>query len=511
MKRSAWIAIAAIALGAVGTAGLAQPAGTKSASSVLVQESAKRATAIVFVHGGGGSANETWRNAKSNKSWPEWMIGDDAFRDTSIFAYDYASPYLEAALNIGQLAVEMHAVLRDRGILDHERIVFVAHSMGGLVVKSFLLTFRQYTPRVQFVYFLGVPSKGTEVTRFAHLVSRNPQPREVASLDSFLQQQLTQWRVMHSPVPAFPIYCAYEELPTPGIGARIVDLSSAVEGCFEAPEAILADHISMVKPRDRDTTTYVLFRDKYRKEAQRIASRAERAESGRQLGARERAASFLTKGLAAAAQGNSLGAIEMYAEAIRIDPNYERAYFWRGQSYATSGNRKRAAEDLRRALELKLDDPQDRALAERLLQRLTVAETSRTGDGRTAIATTRTRRLGDKPTEQGAITPDAQAQVQGHVVGLFATEDAIRTRAASRLVVEWGNEPWVVPLLLAAGRAQIGDFAGVMNTLSVLEAMAAGPARLHETDVLAYLEIASARDPRIADEATKLRALLREK
>ena len=111
----------------------------------------------------------------------------------------------------------MRTVLRDRGVLDHQELIFVAHSMGGLAVKAFLLTFREYVQRTKFIYFFGVPSKGTDLTRVARYLTDNPQSREVVPLEagSYLERQLIDWRTLHARTPRFPIYCAYETVPAP--------------------------------------------------------------------------------------------------------------------------------------------------------------------------------------------------------------------------------------------------------------------------------------------------------
>ena len=54
-----------------------------------------------------------------------------------------------------------------------------------------------------------------------------------------------------------------------GYGAIVVDFSSAIEGCFEPPEAVAAEHRQLGKPRGTDTPAYMVLRDKYRRELYR--------------------------------------------------------------------------------------------------------------------------------------------------------------------------------------------------------------------------------------------------
>jgi pimeloyl-ACP methyl ester carboxylesterase len=478
-------AVAALALAAALGARADDRAGGRS---FYVQEDPQRRIAVVFVHGGAGSAQVTWKHAEADRNWPELMAGDEAFRGASIFVYNYASPWFRKAFSVPQLGVDMRTVLSDRGVLEHRALVFVAHSMGGLVVKEFLLQFREHVERTKFVYFFGVPSKGTELTRVARYLTDNPQSRDVGSVEigSFLERQLLDWRSLHAGRPRFPIYCAYETLPAPVYGAIVVDFSSAIEGCFEPPEAVVADHRQMVKPRSRDTTAYVMLRDKYRREF----ARPERVELG---GPRQIAAEYLAKGLAAAGQGNHRGAIEMYHQSIKADEAYERAYFWRGQAYATLRD-ERAVEDLRRALALKLDEPADRLLAQRLIDRLSppVAAKQR------GISIAGTRSLADAPLGDPTRLVD----------NLFSDDAATRVRATAQIVLLADGDPKLLPEVLDRASATTADLEVTLNVLATLTALPPEAVSRHRDDVLRYLDAARVAGPQAADYVRLIRSTL---
>ena len=480
------IAALALAAGVAGTRADDRTAGR----SFYVQEDASRGTVIVFVHGGGGTAQGTWKNAEADRSWPEMMAADEAFRGASIFVYSYASPWFRKALSVPQLGVDMRTVLRDRGVLDHRNIVFVAHSMGGLVVKEFLLSFREYVAKTKFVYFFGVPSKGTELTRVARYLTDNPQSRDVGTVEvgSLLERQLLDWRTLHAGRPRFPVYCAYETLPAPVYGAIVVDVSSAIEGCFEPPEAVVADHRQMVKPRGDDTTVYVMLRDKYRREF----ARADRADPG---GPRQVAAEYLAKGLAAAAQGNHRGAIEMYHLAIKVDDGYERAYFWRGQAYATLRDSERAVDDLRKALELKLDEPADRVLAQRLIDRLNPPLALK----QRGVSVVGTRSLGG-----GAQLGDPAKLVDN----LFSDDAATRVSATAQVVLLTDGNPKLLPEVLDRAGGATGDLDVTLNVLAALTALPQDTVSRHREDVLRYLDAARDAGPQAADYAKLIRSTL---
>jgi predicted alpha/beta hydrolase family esterase len=45
----------------------------------------------------------------------------------------------------------------------HNEVVFVAHSLGGLVVQRLLLTHHELAMKVRFIYFLATPQEGSAV------------------------------------------------------------------------------------------------------------------------------------------------------------------------------------------------------------------------------------------------------------------------------------------------------------------------------------------------------------
>ena len=44
---------------------------------------------LIFVHGLGGSAKETWTHANSNGFWPSWLHEDNRFDNVRISTFGY--------------------------------------------------------------------------------------------------------------------------------------------------------------------------------------------------------------------------------------------------------------------------------------------------------------------------------------------------------------------------------------------------------------------------------------
>ncbi|KAH8728410.1 hypothetical protein GQ44DRAFT_784152 [Phaeosphaeriaceae sp. PMI808] len=136
---------------------------------------------LIFVHGLGGSSFGTWSwNHDPNNFWPSWFEDDLELARTRIFTFGYNSAFREedTALNVTDFALDL--LLRMKTFSDDSRsdyggsiaigqlpIVFVAHSMGGLVVKkAYILgsTKQQYTDlaaQTKAMVFLATPHRGS--------------------------------------------------------------------------------------------------------------------------------------------------------------------------------------------------------------------------------------------------------------------------------------------------------------------------------------------------------------
>ncbi len=224
------------------------------ADSRYIHKSNDKDTAIVFVHGILGSANDSWRS--SDHYWPDLMVKDAAFNGSSIFVIDYPTS-VWANYSIDELAESMRVDLRGNGIDKHRRIVFLAHSMGGLVTRAFMLKNRKIAAKTVFTYFYSTPTTGSQIAKLARIAVKNIQLKQMKPMDSesFLADQLRQWLSANLGVPA---YCAYEKKKTYGV--EIVTLQSASALCNKALDPLNYDHIDIVKPSSNTDQQYLAFK-----------------------------------------------------------------------------------------------------------------------------------------------------------------------------------------------------------------------------------------------------------
>lgn len=220
-----------------------------------------RDNVIVFIHGVMGSADSTWRNAKTGAYWPELIRADPDFQDYSIYLLGYRSPAFSRAATINEVATRELQRLTDEGLFARQkRVVIVAHSMGGLVAKRMLEGLNRPNreeldklDRVKGVIFLSTPAQGATLADYASWISLNPQFADMqpAELNSFLQAVEDDWQNLlrdrdRLGIPGPKSFCAYETLPTRGI--MVVSRVYAATRCDANPNPIDLNHLDIASP-----------------------------------------------------------------------------------------------------------------------------------------------------------------------------------------------------------------------------------------------------------------------
>jgi hypothetical protein len=175
-----------------------------------------------------------------------------------------------------QLADILWTRLKQDHVWDHHEVVFIAHSLGGILVEEMLLRHPSDAAKVRFIVSYGTPHEGSPIARMASIYDKDPLLSDLsdASDNTFLTQLENNWRGNDS-VDRIHRFCAFESedtMPENGVGrylrthARIVSYFSATYGCYVTtpPQEIHADHLHMVRPPDRKSSAYDFFYRVYR-------------------------------------------------------------------------------------------------------------------------------------------------------------------------------------------------------------------------------------------------------
>jgi len=229
---------------------------------------------IVFVHGLHGD-RESWR-ASNGAYWPQLLQTDPHFRNSDVVVAEYPTSSVRGELSSAQLSQILWQGLKSQGVWEHREVVFIAHSLGGILTEEMLLEHPADAARVPFIVAYATPHQGSFVANLAKIYDRNPLLADLreSNDNSFLMDLELKWRSTQS-VTRVHRYCAYEARDTTagaGVGRylrahiRVVNYFSATYGCDvdTPPQKIDADHIYIVKPANRSADAYTFFAKIYR-------------------------------------------------------------------------------------------------------------------------------------------------------------------------------------------------------------------------------------------------------
>src|SRR5262245_1640596 len=95
-------------------------------------------TSVVFVHGILSSGEACWRH-QNGSYWPELLKSEPEFGSLGIYVFTYQTGIFSGGYRLGDIVDALKEYMRLDGALGNDRLIFVCHSMGGIVVRKFVL------------------------------------------------------------------------------------------------------------------------------------------------------------------------------------------------------------------------------------------------------------------------------------------------------------------------------------------------------------------------------------
>jgi hypothetical protein len=200
------------------------------------------------VHGVTGDMLGTW-TASNGKTFFNLVDQNDAMHGKAdAFVFGFPSYFFKSgSFDIREAANRLDLHLHSSGVLDYPAVVFVAHSMGGLVVMRELLTHREVMKKVPVVVFYATPMEGSALAAIGQELSSNSALAQMTdtNANALLQTLDEEWNSADGERRP-PVRCAYEKIPMGPL--KVVEWSSATRLCEGTPAPIAADHVTIVKP-----------------------------------------------------------------------------------------------------------------------------------------------------------------------------------------------------------------------------------------------------------------------
>ncbi|KAI1305413.1 hypothetical protein F5Y03DRAFT_151443 [Xylaria venustula] len=243
---------------------------------------------IVFVHGLGGSSRWTWsKNKEPHLFWPLTFLPlepDLCLSRILTFGYD-ASFQKPTSINVSVLDFAKDLLFdlkyaKDSNMDDLDMgkvpLIFVVHSMGGLIVKEAYMQ-GQHDPEYEAIIkavcaitFIATPHRGTNLAQVLNrildttvLINSKQYVADLIKNSPTLQKLNEQFRHI---APRLDIVSFYETQPTPiGIkSARLMVLekeTSILGYPGEVSRALNADHHGVCKPFGPQDQNYIVIRN----------------------------------------------------------------------------------------------------------------------------------------------------------------------------------------------------------------------------------------------------------
>jgi pimeloyl-ACP methyl ester carboxylesterase len=102
-----------------------------------IQKSTSR-TCVLFVHGILSEGEKPWTHPNGT-SWPRLVAQEKELAGGGVYLFSYRSDVLSHNYNLGDVVDSLREFAYLDGLWDMQRLIFVCHSMGGIVARRFVV------------------------------------------------------------------------------------------------------------------------------------------------------------------------------------------------------------------------------------------------------------------------------------------------------------------------------------------------------------------------------------
>jgi triacylglycerol esterase/lipase EstA (alpha/beta hydrolase family) len=201
---------------------------------------------VLFLHGWNGDAKETWQQ------FPDLVKSDPDLQHVAVATVPYPTLMVRRGLRAAELAAWLAEKLDQSEAVNYAKVVFIAHSMGGVIARKTILQQRLRDSPISYPLLaeIATPHQGAKtVARLgAELGLSERFLRDLIPESDFLTALANDWNDLKRR-PLTMCFTSPED--------RVVSEASATYQCERFKKYSYGGHTDMAKPRTRNDDWYV--------------------------------------------------------------------------------------------------------------------------------------------------------------------------------------------------------------------------------------------------------------
>ncbi|AOF90988.1 alpha/beta fold hydrolase [Sinorhizobium sp. RAC02] len=225
-------------------------------------------TAIIFVHGINSDEN-AFRSETA--FWPELILNESLLQQVGVYIFEYQSQINRPGYTLGDAVDYMREMFKIDEVDTRKQIIFICHSMGGNLVRRYLVKQSLELAGRQTkcgLFMLACPSTGSHYANLFRLIRRNYHMQ----LESLVASQRNVWlndldKDFKSLLHAAPFSIVgrelYEDLPIVARvffpNTQVVPPLSATRYFGEPLRVPGSDHFTIASPSGPDDLQHRVF------------------------------------------------------------------------------------------------------------------------------------------------------------------------------------------------------------------------------------------------------------
>jgi pimeloyl-ACP methyl ester carboxylesterase/molybdopterin-guanine dinucleotide biosynthesis protein len=133
----------------------------------------KNGLKVIFIHGI-NSSEDCWKNS-NGVYWPELLKDESELADVGIYVFSYRTGINTGSYSLSDIVDSLREYFTLDNLIDSVGIIFVCHSMGGIVARRFLVN--QHSKLLESglnrvgLFLVASPSLGSEYANMLGLIS----------------------------------------------------------------------------------------------------------------------------------------------------------------------------------------------------------------------------------------------------------------------------------------------------------------------------------------------------